>query len=253
MSKKTLDPQRAKEAKEYIEEITGDRLSDDFQESLKTGVVLCNFLNKLHPGTIAKINKSNMPFMQMENIASYIAGTKAVGVPDEYNFMTVDLFEGKDLNQVAQNVLTLKRLAGHGFKKDKSNAPMVHLNTTSDQSTESKAQSDFVTRDPKVFTNDSDVSRVGTAYQSGRVTNDVAFTCGVCTKYITSGIVNALGRTWHPNCFTCKKCGVKLSTSKYYEHLNSAYCDRCILVVNPQQNVRAATSDKANLFAAKKQ
>jgi hypothetical protein len=52
-----------------------------------------------------------------ENIAAYITGSKALGVPDEYNFMTVDLFEGKDLNQVALNVLALKRAQGHGFQK----------------------------------------------------------------------------------------------------------------------------------------
>ena len=42
---------------------------------------------------------------------------KQLGVPDQYNFVTVDLFEGKNLGQVAQNIVTLKRELGYGFEK----------------------------------------------------------------------------------------------------------------------------------------
>lgn len=38
--------------------------------------------------------------LQQENVAAYIAGSKKLGVPDQYNFMTVDLFEKKNLAQV---------------------------------------------------------------------------------------------------------------------------------------------------------
>ena len=40
-----------------------------------------------------------------------------MGVPDQYNFVTIDLFEGKNLLQVAQNIITLKRELGYGFEK----------------------------------------------------------------------------------------------------------------------------------------
>jgi len=247
---KKLDPERAKEAQEFIEEITGEKFaSNDFQESLKNGVLLCNLLNALQPGTVTKVNKGNMPFVQMENIAAYVTGAKKLGVPDEYNFVTVDLFEGKDLPQVARNILTLKRITGKGFQKQNPKISGNLANTSGvDQTTEAKDQTSFVSRDPTAMNTENDIKRTGPAYQTGRMTNDVALVCQVCTKYITSGAVNALSRTWHPNCFTCKKCGLKLSTSKYYEHQNNPYCERCILIVNPQQHVKAATSDKVKLF-----
>ena len=75
-----------------------------------------------------------MPFMQMvsesshrisdllyqENIASYINGSRSLGVPDQYNFVTVDLYEAKDLAQVIENIINLKRITGHGFAKVKN-------------------------------------------------------------------------------------------------------------------------------------
>jgi len=255
MSSKKWDPERAKEAQEFIEEVTGEKFSsNDFHQSLKSGVLLCNFLNKLKPGSISKINKSNMAFMQMENIAAYVTGAKQAGVPDEYNFVTVDLFEGKDLAQVVLNVLSLKRTLGMGYtKQTKSSGTAISPFSTSDQTTAAKDQSSFVSREQTVADSDSDLKRTGPGYHSGRVVNEVALACQVCTKYITSGAVTALNRTWHPNCFTCKKCGVKLSTSKYYEHQNNPYCERCILMVNPQQSVKAATSNKVNLFNNPKQ
>ena len=70
-----FDPQRAKEAQQFIEQVLGESFpSSDFQESLKSGVVLCNFLNKLQPGIISKVQTSNLAFKQMENIAAYIEG-----------------------------------------------------------------------------------------------------------------------------------------------------------------------------------
>ncbi len=55
--------------------------------------------------------------MQMENIGSYIEATRALGVPAEYLFMTVDLFERKNLAQVALNIVSVKRQLGLGFQK----------------------------------------------------------------------------------------------------------------------------------------
>ena len=48
---------------------------------------------------------------------AYINACKSLGVPDQYNFVTIDLFESKNLLQVAQNIVTLKRQLGFGFEK----------------------------------------------------------------------------------------------------------------------------------------
>jgi len=240
---------RAKEVQQFIEEVTGESFSSDFHESLKSGVLLCKTLNKIQPGTVPKIQTSNMPFKQMENIAAYIEGSRKLGVPDEYNFMTVDLFEGKNLAQVAQNVIALKRARGLGFNKSSSKTSSSSMETSSsvstsvDQTTESKSQDAFIAREPQVVISDSEVSRTGPGKISGRHTNTSAMNCPVCTKFITGGSVNALGKSWHPNCFVCKKCNTKLSTLKYYEHEDWPYCERCILIVKPQSNVKTATKD----------
>jgi len=238
-----LDPVKALEAQKWMEEVIGESFSSDFGESLKNGVLLCKLLNSLQPGTVSKINTQNMPFKQMENIAAYIEGSKKLGVPDQYNFMTVDLFEGKNLGQVALNILTLKKERGYGFAKG-SNAP-AHINSSKDQTTEAKSQQSFVSRTPVEFSSENDVARAGPAKISGRLVNESAFKCPVCTLFVTSGAVNALDQAWHPNCFNCKKCGTKLAVAKYYEHNNQPYCERCILQVKPQTSVKTASSNLA--------
>jgi len=243
-----LDMTKALEAQAWIEEVTGESFSSaDFGDSLKNGVLLCKLLNSLQPGTVAKINTQNMAFKQMENIAAYIEGSKKLGVPDQYNFMTVDLYEQKNLGQVALNILTLKKEKGYGFKKsgESSSYSPSFVSSSRDQSTEAKSQEAFISRTPIELDSTNDVARIGTAKLSGRHTNESAMNCPVCTKFVTSGAVNALGKAWHPNCFCCKKCGVKLPTSKYYEHNDQPYCERCILIVKPQTSVKGATSQLA--------
>lgn len=67
-------------------------------------------INKIKPGAIKKFcAHPNMPFKQMENISFYCAACKEIGVPDHDLFRTVDLFEAKDMAQVAINLLALGR------------------------------------------------------------------------------------------------------------------------------------------------
>ena len=62
-----------REAKEWIEAVTGERFGNEsFASKLKNGEVLCKLINSIQPGTIKKINTSTMPFKQMENITSYL-------------------------------------------------------------------------------------------------------------------------------------------------------------------------------------
>jgi len=239
-----FDPVRAKEAQEFVEEVTGEKMKGEFVDWLESGVVLCTLLNKLQPKTVAKINNSAMPFKKMENIAAYIEGSRKLGVPDEYNFVTVDLFEGKNLGQVVQNIIALKRARGHGFNKvdPKMNSPTLKLDKD-DQTTDAKSQKNFVSNSPTVVKNENELSRTGQGKVSGRATNTSAMECRACTKPITTGIVNALGKNYHTQCFNCKKCDIKLSTAKYYEHDDQPYCERCILIVKPQTSVKGTTKD----------
>jgi hypothetical protein len=98
------------EAITWIEAITCEKFSEQtFGDALKDGTVLCNLINKIRPRTVKKINKMKMPFMQMENIAMFLQGCRAVGVADHDCFETVDLYEQKDLGVVVSCLHALGR------------------------------------------------------------------------------------------------------------------------------------------------
>jgi len=50
-----------------------------------------------------------MPFMQMENVNSFIQAATQLGVPTHDMFQTVDLYEEKNMNQVVLGLLALGR------------------------------------------------------------------------------------------------------------------------------------------------
>ena len=81
------------------------------QAWLKDGVVLCELINTISPGSAAKPSTSEMPFRQMGNIATYAKAARLYGVPEPDMFVTVDLFEGKNLPAVVQNLHSLGRVA----------------------------------------------------------------------------------------------------------------------------------------------
>ncbi|CAH8559598.1 unnamed protein product [Dicrocoelium dendriticum] len=51
--------------------------------------------------------------------------------------------------------------------------------------------------------------------------------CVVCGKPITGRCVNALGRRYHPEHFTCAYCLQPLQTGTFKEHSNKPYCHQC--------------------------
>jgi len=106
----------AAEALEWVKEVTGDNICtagdmDNFHEVLKDGTVLCRLINDLKPGTIKKINNSQMAFKCMENIGSFLDAVVAMGVPTQETFQTVDLWERQNLNSV---VICLQSLGRKG-------------------------------------------------------------------------------------------------------------------------------------------
>ena len=90
------------QCRQWIEEVTGEALEwDEGAEhgalwgALKSGVALCALLNRLAPGTVKRVSASEMPFPQRENVQAFCDGCKALGVPPQDGFTTVDLFEGE--------------------------------------------------------------------------------------------------------------------------------------------------------------
>ncbi|EEC05988.1 calponin, putative [Ixodes scapularis] len=68
-----------------------------------------SFMNKLMPGCIPKINTSGGQFKMMENITNFQNAAKQWGVPEIDVFQTVDLWEKRNIAQVAQCLMAIGR------------------------------------------------------------------------------------------------------------------------------------------------
>lgn len=81
-----------------------------FQESLKNGVVLCNLMNTIKPGSIKKINQNNMAFKMMENIENFLRAAENYGCKKIDIFQVVDLYERQNMTQVVNGIYALGRV-----------------------------------------------------------------------------------------------------------------------------------------------
>jgi len=235
MSSVPTDP-RSKEALDFLGSVLSQTIElDDFHSTLKSGVLLCTMLNKLKPNSVARINTSKMAFKEMENLDAYIKACATLGVPSQYSFMTVDLYEAKNLNQVVQNLMALKRQFGYGFEKCNPDDQQVKLELSEDQTTHS-ATSYTVATTPIII--DESLSKtLGSGMKAGvgELNSGVLSPeCASCSLRVTTNVINACSRSWHPNCFLCKRCGVKLSSTKYYEEQGKPFCEKCSFVVKPK-------------------
>ena len=107
------DEEQEQKAVEWVAAVTGvpRPAGEPLQSWLRNGIVLCALANTISPGAVAKVSTSPMPFKQMENIEAYVRACAALGVPSQDLFVTVDLFEGKNLPAVVRNLHSLGRVA----------------------------------------------------------------------------------------------------------------------------------------------
>ncbi|KAM8974279.1 calponin-1 [Pelodytes ibericus] len=111
------DPHKEAELKDWIETTTGKTIGNKFMESLKDGVILCELINKLQPGSVRKINDSTQNWPQLENIGNFIRGITEYGVRPHDIFEANDLFENCNHTQVQSTLLALSSVAkGKGAK-----------------------------------------------------------------------------------------------------------------------------------------
>ncbi|XP_034951515.1 myophilin isoform X2 [Chelonus insularis] len=108
----------AQESLQWVKTITGADINtsgdmDNFYETLKNGVLLCRLVNELKVGSVKKFNESTMAFKCMENINAFLEAAKALGVPPQETFQTVDLWERQNLNSVVICLQSLGRKAGN--------------------------------------------------------------------------------------------------------------------------------------------
>ncbi|KAK0079955.1 hypothetical protein PV326_008448 [Microctonus aethiopoides] len=95
----------------WIEAVLGEKLpKGDYEDILKDGVVLCQLINKLAPGSVKKIQTKGTNFQLMENVQRFQAAIKNYGVPQEEIFQTADLFERRNIPQVTLCLYSLGRI-----------------------------------------------------------------------------------------------------------------------------------------------
>jgi paxillin len=50
--------------------------------------------------------------------------------------------------------------------------------------------------------------------------------CAACDKPILGKAINAIGKTWHPEHFTCGQCEMELASVTFYEYNGTPYCEK---------------------------
>ncbi|NXV74558.1 LPXN protein, partial [Atlantisia rogersi] len=78
------------------------------------------------------------------------------------------------------------------------------------------------------------------------ITATPAGICAACCKPIAAKALTALGKTWHPEHFTCARCGDELGSRPFFERDRQAYCEedyhqafspRCAYCASPIREV----------------
>ncbi|KAK6292963.1 calponin-3a [Coregonus clupeaformis] len=105
------DMQKEEELRFWIEEVTGMAIGDNFQKGLKDGVILGELINKLQPGSIKKINHSQLNWHKLENLGNFIKAILAYGMKPNDIFEANDLFENGNMTQVQSTLLSLASIA----------------------------------------------------------------------------------------------------------------------------------------------
>lgn len=81
--------------------------------------------------------------------------------------------------------------------------------------------------------------------------------CSACDKPIVGQVITALGRTWHPEHFTCSHCCQELGTRNFFERDGHPYCEpdyhnlfspRCAYCNGAILDVRLSNDEKPLFF-----
>jgi len=82
---------------------------DEFGDALADGVVLGHLANSLKAGSVSGVKASKIAFVKQELIGKFLAALPSFGLRVSDCFMTVDLYEKKNIPKVIDTLLMLKR------------------------------------------------------------------------------------------------------------------------------------------------
>ena len=97
--------------KEWMEKLIGREITGaTFQEGLMDGVALCECMNKLFPGKIAKIRNSPVMLFRRENFGAFFKACKSVGMVDSDLCQFEDVYDNKNMSQFLLMMISLARI-----------------------------------------------------------------------------------------------------------------------------------------------
>jgi len=119
------DPDWERKIGVWVQTVWGKPLIDvaDLHTSLKDGVILCEILNILKPGTVKKINPTTgmlKHLAERDNIQLYLKGCYTLGIDNSSMFTIADLHARRGIANVLSNIAALSQLASQrlGCKVD---------------------------------------------------------------------------------------------------------------------------------------
>ncbi|XP_013403491.1 muscle-specific protein 20 isoform X2 [Lingula anatina] len=102
------DAELEQAALDWIGAVTGQAVpSGAFEDVLRDGVVLCNLINALKPGSVKKVNKSGGAFLLMANLEQFTQACVDYGCRKEDLFQSVDLWEKRNIPAVTNALQAL--------------------------------------------------------------------------------------------------------------------------------------------------
>ncbi|XP_057673160.1 calponin-1 [Corythoichthys intestinalis] len=105
------DPHMEEALRLWIQDVTSNKIGENFMESLKDGVLLCELINVLQPGSVKKINRSSQNWHQLENIGNFVRAITEYGLKPHDIFEANDLFENVNHTQVQSTLIALAGMA----------------------------------------------------------------------------------------------------------------------------------------------
>ncbi|EEB16790.1 Paxillin, putative [Pediculus humanus corporis] len=126
----------------------------------------------------------------------------------------------KELDDLMASLSDFKINEGSHQHQTVTDSPYAKPNKATKTTTKSLTQSQFKQNqlDSMLGNLQADMSRQGiNTAQKG--------CCNACDKPIVGQVITALGKTWHPEHFTCTHCNQELGTRNFFERDGVPYCE----------------------------
>ncbi|KAK9881780.1 hypothetical protein WA026_017298 [Henosepilachna vigintioctopunctata] len=77
----------------------------------------------------------------------------------------------------------------------------------------------------KIISTQTFFEKNGQAYCKNDFLKSFCHKCSKCHDYITEEVVNALGKFWHVQCFTCTTCNTPIKPPYFFQRDGKPYCN----------------------------